>query len=145
MNDGDIVDFITAAALAGHHIQNEIEVQIWNAGGLTHIPQPLPVGQKAVYLFAHGNSFLKIGKICGQNASKRFQYHHYNGAAPSTLYGSLSKDDTYIALINGQHIGQWIKENTTRFNIYFPDHYSDHLISFAESFFILKYSPVFEG
>ena len=142
----DLKLLVTAAANTGYHVNiKDLVLLKWDAGIQSHIPQPLPKGFSAVYFFKWKDEFLKVGKA-GLNTKPRYLSQHYyiyeNG---STLSKSLSNDSKFSALIGDATPGEWLKINTTRFNILIPDTLSKNFVNFAEAFFILKCNPRFEG
>jgi hypothetical protein len=142
----DLQSLVTAAANAGYVVNvAHLTLLSWNMGVANHIPLPLPNGFNAVYIFEYGNTYLKVGKACGPNANPRYQSQHYYTKAPSTLAKSLLGDTNYILLLQQLEPRNWIIHNTNRYNILIPIQYNTHFVSFAESFFILKCNPVFEG
>lgn len=97
----------------------------------------------AIYLFKLGQEVLKVGH-CGINCNPCFQSRHYGLAFDSTLARSLLNYEEWNEIYNEENISNWIKHNTTRYNIYIPQSYGNYFRYFAESFFILKYKPKFE-
>lgn len=141
----DIDNLITAAGLAEIDVDpNALTLLTWESGP-NHIPEPIPNGYNAVYVFFHGNVCLKVGKTSGQNANPRYQSQHYYTKAPSTLAKSLLSDPNYSVMIGDQRPKDWMLANTTRYNILISARYSVHFVGFVESFFILKLNPRFEG
>src|SRR5690554_5009021 len=144
MNEDDLYDLRNAASLAGFEIPNEeLQLQIMEPGLDTHLTPALPNGFSAVYIFKREEEVLKIGH-CGLNCTPCFQGRHYGFNFPSTLARSLINHEGWIDLYNENTVGNWIKENTTRYNIYIPASYGNYFRNFAEAFFILKYHPLFE-
>jgi hypothetical protein len=145
MNKQDLNDMLQAASLAGFNIppNEEIRLQILESGLETHTTVALPKGFSAVYIFSLGNDVLKVGH-CGLNCTPCFQGRHYGFSFPSTLANSLIKDSEWNDLFDEDTVGNWIKENTTRYNAYIPKSYGNYFRYFMESFFILKYHPKFE-
>ena len=145
ITQNDIVDLINSANLAGFEIQNnEIILLQLNSGIENHIQPRLPNGFNAVYIFKYNQMYLKVGKVSA-NSNPRYQFQHYSANSNgSTLSKSLINDAYFNNIINNQVIGEWIKENTTRFNILIPEILTKNFLHFAEAFFILKCSPRFE-
>lgn len=83
---------------------------------LKHHPLALPEGEIAVYTFYYNGRFLKIGQA-NIKSKARYQSHHYNFSAPSTLAKSLVNDPDMQALVNPSNVTQWIKDNCERFDV----------------------------
>jgi len=144
MNEDVLKDLVNSALLAGFEVPNDaLQLQILEPGLDTHLTPALPYGFSAVYIFEHDEGVLKVGH-CGLNCTPCFQSRHYGFAFPSTLARSLMNYEEWNHLYNEDTVGNWIKENTTRYNIYIPASYRNYFRYFAEAFFILKFSPKFE-
>jgi hypothetical protein len=145
MNEQDINNLLQAALLAGFTIPpNEVlRLETLKPGIETHTTHALPTGFSAIYIFSLGDEVLKVGH-CGINCTPCFQSRHYGFSFPSTLAKSLINEPEWNELFDIDTVGIWIKENTTRYNIYIPESYGNYFRYFAESFFILKYTPKFE-
>lgn len=141
----DLTLLAEAALKAGYELSiNQLKLVIWDAGFDTHIPTLLPNGFGAVYIFEWGNEYLKVGKV-NANSNPRYQFHHYNETSSrSNLSKSLLNDTEFDDLLDGISPGDWIKNNTTRYNILIPSILGKNFINFAEAFFILKCNPRFE-
>jgi len=142
-------DLCNAALLAGFNVNpNDLALLQWDAGNQTHIPCALPVNTAAVYIFKWNNIYLKVGKA-GPNSNARYQSQHYSvNANGSTLAKSLQNEPEFHAMvgaINDTIWGEWIKENTIRFNVLIPRDLGEKFVHFAEAFFILKCNPMFEN
>ncbi len=142
----DIIDLCNSAASAGFNVNAEILTLLqWNAGLQTHIPFALPANTSAVYIFKWNNTYLKVGKV-NSNSNARYLSQHYNPASSnSNLSKSLLNDTEFQALLGYGNVGQWLKTNTTRFNILIPSNLGKNFVHFAEAFFILKCNPRFEN
>ena len=142
----DIQALCNAATNAGFYAEpNNIDLLQWNAGIQTHIPLALPTNKAALYIFKWNDLYLKVGKV-NTNSNARYQSQHYNPySSNSNLSKSLLSDTEFQALLNNVIVGNWIKENTTRFNILIPSNLGKNFVHFAEAFFILKCSPKFEN
>lgn len=142
----NINDLINSANYAGFDIQgNDLQLIQWNAGIETHIPQSLPLNMAAVYIFKWENSYLKVGKV-NENSNARYLSQHYNSrSSPSNLAKSILLDLELNNLVDQENIGNWIKENTTRYNILIPTSYGKNFVHFTEAFFILKCCPRYEN
>lgn len=149
ITQNDIHVLVQAAALAGFDIERaQLRIERWDAGKQTHIPISLPVNCSAIYIFEWNDRCLKVGKV-NQNSNQRYQYHHYNpDSSPSNLAKSLRSETEFHALVDEGHDtdwGNWIRENTTRYNIIVPGIIGPKFVHFTEAFFILKCNPVFEN
>jgi hypothetical protein len=142
----DIDELTIAASKAGYIVNaDDLTLLVWNAGIETHIPQRLLLNKAAVYIFKWNDIYLKVGKV-NANSNARYQSHHYNpNSSNSNLSKSLLSDAEFEALLGIGIVGDWIKENTTRFNILIPTILGKNFVHFAEAFFILKCNPRFEN
>lgn len=142
----DIIELCSSAANAGVNVNpNALTLLQWNAGLQTHIPLALPANSAAVYIFKWNDHYLKVGKV-NSNSNARYQSQHYNPASSgSNLSKSLLSDTAFQALLGDSNVGEWIKANTTRFNILIPSNLGKNFVHFAEAFFILKCNPRFEN
>lgn len=140
----DIDSLVIAASNAGYQA-NAVDLQLltWEAGINTHLPLALPNGFSAVYIFYHLTQCFKVGQA-GQNSAPRYLSHHYHTTAPSTLAKSLLRDPFYNQIIGNETPKNWIRNNTTRYNILIPQHYNKNFVNFTEAYFILKCNPRFE-
>lgn len=147
MTRNDVHLLARLAKLSGIPVNSkEINLVTWRKGSASHKPQRLPDGYFAVYIFKHGNMFLKVGKVSGEKNNDRYYQHHYiPSAANSTLAKSLLEDTKYAKSIGTKSVRIWICENTSRHNILIPISYGSNFVNFAEAFFILKCNPRFEG
>jgi hypothetical protein len=142
----DIIELCNSAANAGFNVNpNVLTLLQWNAGLQTHIPSALPANSAAVYIFKWNDNYLKVGKV-NANSNARYQSQHYNpDSSRSNLSKSLLSDTEFQALIGDGNVGEWLKANTTRFNILIPSNLGKNFVHFAEAFFILKCNPRFEN
>ena len=62
----------------------------------------------------------------------------------SNLARFLLQDPNFQTRISCGDVGEWIRANTTRYNILIPAAYVRQFVHFAEAFFILKCCPRFE-
>ncbi|MCB1595823.1 MAG: hypothetical protein KDI76_13015 [Xanthomonadales bacterium] len=141
----DLLDLKAAATSAGFQFDsNEIELQTLNAGKETHVPSKLKKDNAAVYIFQYGDIFLKVGKV-NSKSNARFQSQHYNpNSSNSNLSKTLINNKEFSVKIGDKHPGDWIKKNTTRYNILIPAKLGKNFVHFVEAFFILKCDPIFE-
>ena len=145
----DLQDLVNAATIAGYNVDiNGLQLLQWNAGIQTHIPLALPANSAAIYIFKWNDFYLKVGKV-NENSNARYQSQHYNSnSSPSNLSKTLKNESEFHALARqypDTDQGNWIKENTTRFNILIPSILGKNFVHFAEAFFILKCNPMFEN
>jgi len=143
--EGALSDFSKVARLAGDD-QAAVEFQVEYLEA-PHQPTELPTDTKAVYSFWGDGEWLKIGKA-GPKTGPRFRYQHYNpGSASSTLAASIVS----CKQINSRHsiprdqVGDWIKANTHRCNIFMKDSQPDTMHSLLEVFLHHRLKPRYEG
>jgi len=141
-----IIELCNSAAYAGFNVNpNDLTLLQWNAGLQTHIPLALPANSAAVYIFKWNDNYLKVGKV-NSKSNPRYKSHHYNPrSSGSNLSKSLLNDTEFQALLGDNNVGDWLKTNTTRFNILIPTILGKNFVHFAEAFFILKCNPRFEN
>jgi hypothetical protein len=146
ITEQDIQALCNSAINAGFNGDaNDIELLQWNLGIQNHIPLQLPADKAAVYIFKWNDTYLKVGKV-NENSNARYQSQHYNpNSSNSNLSKSLLGDAEFQALLGNANVGNWIKENTIRFNILIPTNFGKNFVHFAEAFFILKCNPKFEN
>lgn len=142
----DIQSLVNAVAQTGHIVAiDDLQLLIWTSGLQTHIPEALPNGFSAIYIFKWNNIYLKVGKV-NSNSNARYQYHHYSPeSSNSNLSRSLLSDPEFNTILGNTSPGVWIKENTTRFNILIPSDLGKNIVHFSEAFFILKCNSKFEN
>jgi hypothetical protein len=142
----DIQKLCVSASNAGFIVYpNDLELVPWNVGIKTHVPVKLPSNYAAIYIFKWNDTYLKVGKV-NSKSNARYQSQHYNpNSSNSNLSKSLLLDTEFHALVGDITVGEWIKENTTRFNILIPSNLEKNFLHFAEAFFILKCNPRFEN
>ncbi len=142
----DIIELCNSAANAGFNVNhNDLTLLRWNAGLQTHIPLALPANSAAIYIFKWNDNYLKVGKV-NANSNARYQSQHYNpDSSRSNLSKSLLSDTEFQTLLGDGNVGEWLKSNTTRFNILIPSNLGKNFVHFAEAFFILKCNPKFEN
>lgn len=142
----DLNDLVSAASKAGFKLNpNDLQLLTWTAGASGHKPISLPTDMAAIYLFKWNDTYLKVGKV-NSNSNARYQSQHYNpNSSNSNLSKSLLADSEFQALLGDKIVGNWIKENTTRFNILIPTTMGKNFVHFAEAFFILKCNPKYEN
>lgn len=149
ISQNDLQLLVTAASNAGYVVEiNDLQLLQWNAGIQTHIPLALPENSAAVYIFLWNNRYLKVGKV-NANSNARYQSQHYNAdSSLSNLSRTLRDEPEFHALAGvfpDTNWGEWLKSNTTRYNILIPSRLGKNFVHFAEAFFILKCNPLFEN
>lgn len=145
INRNDLLDLITAANLAGFNEVNIRDLEFEHfENGENHGPQNLDVNFAGIYIFKWNDRYLKVG-MDNSVSGNRFRVYHYNpNSTTSNLSKSLILEPEFQALIGDMAPGNWIRENTHRFNILIPKRLGKNFICFAEAFFILKCNPLFE-
>ena len=139
-------DFLVAAELAGIEIQRgDICAEILP---MPHTPPTrLPKGKMAVYVFATEDCVLKVGQA-GKNSSARYANHHYNpDSSCSNLAKSLLKDEEAVQEhgFNAEQVGDWIKENTNRWNFLMDADFGKPVLTLLEAFVQCRLRPRYEG
>ena len=136
-------DFVDVCLLAKVSVDfSDFEIAFLEA---PHSPVDLPEGKIAVYIFSFKNQMLKIGMI-GSNSNQRFRYHHYNPCSSrSNLAKSILNDEQFPIGISKRGVGDWIKENCCRVNIFIAEDKGMPLLKFLESFLHLRFLPRYEG
>ncbi len=142
----DLNNLVNAALLSGYVVNaDDLQLLTWSSGINTHIPLQLPRGYSAIYIFKWNECYLKVGKV-NSKSNARYQSQHYNpNSSISNLSQYLMNDPEFEDILVDTHPGDWLKENTTRFNILIPERLGKNFVHFAEAFFILKCNPRFEN
>ena len=114
--------------------------------GVPHKPGSLKPGNMGIYTFIFQDTFLKIG-IVGPSSNARFLSHHYNPrSAPSTLAGSLLSDPDMAEYgLTEENIGEWIKQNCRRIDIFIDAGISIFARDVIEKAFHYRFEPKYEG
>jgi hypothetical protein len=109
-----------------------------NSGGLN--------GNMGVYIFIWKGEFLKIGKA-NFNSDARFRSQHYSPhGSNSNLSKSILDDSDMKKLgLSSGIVGDWIKKNTRRVDIFLDKSLGFFVLNFVEAFLHLKYKPKYEG
>jgi hypothetical protein len=113
--------------------------------GMPHTPGSLN-GKMGIYIFIWNDIFLKIGKA-NSYSNARFQSQHYS---PKSSKSNLSKSILNDAEMNKLNlsldtVGDWIKKNTRRVDIFLDKSLGVFVLNFIEAFLQLKYMPKYEG
>lgn len=119
---------------------------IVNDLGVPHVPEPLKPGYYGVYIFIYQDKFLKIGKV-GPNSNARFISQHYSPkSANSTLAASIldDKDMRHLEL-NEDTIGNWIKNNCKRINVFLSAELPNFTNELIETALHYRFQPKYEG
>jgi hypothetical protein len=133
-----------AIKLAGISLQSgQLQVQDL---GCPHTPTALPFGKMAVYIFRHGDTVLKVGKV-GPNSSPRFQSQHYlPGSSKSNLAKSLLNDDRSPCRdLSVEEVGRWMRKNLHRIDLLLDADLGIPALAFLEAFLHCCYAPRYEG
>lgn len=140
-----IDDLIKAINLTGHKFEKK-DIEINDCGYRHTNIQKLKANEMAVYTFAKDELFLKVGKVY-KNSNMRYCYQHYRpNSSNSNLAKSLLNDlDYFNNNLNENSISDWIKENTTRFNLIIDSRHGIFVLNFIESFLHLCLQPKYEG
>lgn len=139
-------DFLAVAELARIRI-NRDQISVESLPAPHRPPSRLPAGKMAIYVFAYGDTTLKVGKA-GSNSQARYISQHYNaGSAPSTLAASLLKRSTEIGVsgLDNASVSDWIKSETDRINFVVDSEVGIDGLSLLESFLHCRLKPAFEG
>ena len=139
-------DFRRVAQIAGTEFRvSDVEVEFLEAPHSP--PSRIPAGKMAVYVFAYGDSVLRVGKV-GPRSQARYTSQHYNpGSAPSTLAATLLKHGDAIGVtdLDADTVGGWIKSNTDRLNFLLDIDCGVTVLALMESFLQCRLKPQFEG
>jgi len=152
--DSLVQDFIKVSYLAGLTIgASEIETQVLLA---PHVRTGLPSGKAAVYVFLHGNTCLKVGKV-GPNSDARFRSQHYlPEGAKSNLAKSLCLDFMseqavcrfFAAEIRGNFraelVADWMLTNLSRVHFFLDANAPKGALRLLEVFLQCRLNPIFE-
>lgn len=145
-------DFIEVAQLAGISLQaSDIETQVLVA---PHKRTGLPKGKAAVYVFFHGETCLKVGKV-GANSDARFRSQHYlPSGAMSNLAKSLCLDFTSeqsrffqseLRLgFDAESVADWMLTNLSRVHFFIDADAPTGTVRLLEVFLQCRLQPLFE-
>lgn len=147
-------DFVQVSQLAGLSLQeSDIETQILVA---PHMRTGLPKGKAAVYVFFHGATCLKVGKV-GANSDARFRSQHYlPSGAMSNLAKSLCLDFTTEAAqsrffcadvrsgFEAESVADWMLTNLSRVHFFLDAKAPTGAVRLLEVFLQCRLQPVFE-
>lgn len=122
-------------------------------------PKRLPLGKKAVYVFATAHRCLKVGKV-GPKSAARFTSQHY---LPKSCQSNLAKSllalavgasvaqtggdaeiDARFAALTDADVGGWISQNTSRHHFFLRADAPKSLLTLLETFLQCRLDPLFE-
>jgi len=110
-----------------------------------HKPKGLPKGKLAIYIFAYDSEMLKIGRA-GVKSKSRFTYQHYKFKKEgSNLTKSILTDNNFPVDIEESNVGEWIKTNCDRLNVFINENKGLNLLKLLEAFLHQRYFPRYEG
>jgi len=147
-------DFIEVTQLAGLSLHaSDIETQVLVA---PHRRTGLPKGKAAVYVFFHGDTCLKVGKV-GANSDARFRSQHYlPSGAMSNLAKSLCFDFTSEAAMSrffsaemrpgfdAESVADWMLTNLSRIHFFLDANAPTGAVRLLEVFLQCRLHPLFE-
>jgi len=138
------IDIIAVSQLLGKRIHNG-SIWIEDLGCPHEPPKKRKRNVSNVYIFMYENRVLKVGKA-DINSDARHSSHHYTpGGSTSSLYNSIKNSAGFMVLINKQDIGDWIKNNCRRIDIYINHEEDSFTLGMIESVLIYKLRPEFES
>ncbi len=102
--------------------------------------------QKPAQRYIYGERCLKVGKA-GPRSVARYCSQHYGMNARSTLAKSLLANQSRIGVsgLDERNVGEWIRQNTHRFNFLLPSAYGIFAMTLLEAFVQCRLKPEFEG
>ena len=106
----------------------------------------LKKGYMAVYTFALGNEWLKVGQV-SKNSNQRYRYDHYKTDKGSTLARSLINDPENCSL-SESNVGDWIKNNCDRYDVWIDSSRFSNpkiVLNFVEGLLQYNLNPRYEG
>jgi hypothetical protein len=147
-------DFIEVSKLAGiPMLAQDIEIQVLPA---PHRRTGLPLGKAAAYVFMHGDTCLKVGKV-GANSDARFRSQHYlPSAAISNLAKSLCLDHVAepsksrffhadrCGGFNPSAVADWMLANLSRIHFFLDAEAPTGALRLLEVFLQCRLQPLFE-
>lgn len=103
-------------------------------------------GYMAVYTFALGDKWLKVGQV-SKNSNQRYKYDHYKTDKESTLARSLINDPENCSLSESK-VGDWIKNNCDRYDVWIDSSRFSNpkiVLNFVEGLLQYNLNPRYEG
>lgn len=138
-----VQNFTTVCELANVNLKGEIRIEELPAGEIHEGAKlKLPKDEIAIYIFKNltDSKPLKVGKV-GPKSHARFTLQHYHeNSSKSNLAKSLK------AKFNIENdTSNWIKQNTTRINLYLKLENGIFILNLLEAFVQCVLKPEFEG
>jgi len=114
--------------------------------GCPHSPFGLISGKMGIYIFEFKGVCLKIGKA-GEKSNARFRSQHYlPKSSQSNLSKSILNDSNMKNYeLNEHKIGDWIKNNTRRIDIFIDSELGIPVLNLLEAYLQCKFRPKYEG
>ena len=141
-----LTDFLVVAELGQIKMQPDA-IRVETLKMPHRAPRNLPKGKIAVYVFSDKERVLKVGRV-STGSQPRYTSQHYNaGSAPSTLVGSILKDENVMQKydLNKGNVSDWIKKNTDRVNFILDADVGGWALMLLEVFIQCRLQPVYEG
>ena len=114
----------------------------------------LKKGYMAVYTFALGDKWLKVGQV-SKNSNPRYKYDHYKTykgirSDASTLARSLIDDPNMVSKysLDESTVGDWIKNNCDRYDVWIDSSRFSNpkiVLNFVEGLLQYNLNPRYEG
>ena len=114
----------------------------------------LKKGYMAVYTFALGDKWLKVGQV-SKNSNPRYKYDHYKTykgirSDASTLARSLIDDPNMVSKysLDESTIGDWIENNCDRYDVWIDSSRFSNpkiVLNFVEGLLQYNLNPRYEG
>lgn len=106
-------------------------------------------GYMAIYTFALGNEWLKVGQV-SKNSNQRYKYDHYKTDKGSTLARSLINDPDMVSKhsLDKSAIGDWIKKHCDRYDVWIDSRRFSNpkiVLNFVEGLLQYNLNPRYEG
>ncbi len=106
-------------------------------------------GYMAVYTFALGDKWLKVGQV-SKNSNQRYKYDHYKTDKGSTLARSLINDPKMVKdySLDKSNVRDWIKNHCDRYDVWIDStRFSNPTIvlNFVEGLLQYNLNPRYEG
>lgn len=106
-------------------------------------------GYMAVYTFALGDKWLKVGQV-SKNSNQRYKYDHYKTDKGSTLARSLINDPDMVSKhsLDKSTIGDWIKKHCDRYDVWIDSSRFSNpkiVLNFVEGLLQYNLNPRYEG
>ena len=107
-------------------------------------PRPLRGGERAVYAFFKGGSWLRIGQT---GYPQRFTSQHYGTKRAGSTFAKDIWANRQEFGFGGREedVGEWILANIGRANVILPPQWPDTVSLLLEAYLHYRLSPRFEG